>query len=63
MENLAQAKFEIRDVHSEGLDVVHTTSEIFKPDAITDYEKRKAAEKAAIHSEIRRVTNPVEGIW
>lgn len=31
------------------------SSEMFKPRALSDYEKKKAEQKAAIHAEIQRV--------
>ena len=55
--NLAEAKYAMYDQRGNKLDVVKTTSEIFKPQAYTDAEKKKAAEKKAIHTEIKRIAS------
>ena len=54
--NLTEAKYAMIEIRDDKIDVVRSTSELFRPQAISDYEKKKAAEKAAIHEEIKRVT-------
>lgn len=34
----------------------NSTSNMFKPEAETDYDRKKAAEKKVIHNEIKRVS-------
>ena len=60
MVNVTEAKYDLAGVRANRIDVLKSTSELFKPPAVTDYEKKKAEEKARIHNEIKRVLGDSE---
>ena len=62
MVNDTEAKYALSDVRSNRFDVLRSTSELFKPPAVTDYDKKKAEEKAKIHEEIKRVSDAADFI-
>ena len=57
MVNDTEAKYDLAGVRSNRIDVLRSTSELFKPPAVTDYEKKKAEEKSLIHKEIKRISD------
>ena len=57
MVNDTEAKYALSDVRSNRFDVLRSTSELFKPPAVTDYEKKEAEEKARIHERIKQISD------
>lgn len=53
--NLTEAKYALQEARNRKIPASKNTSNIYKSQAQSDYEKKKEAEHKAVHDEIKRV--------
>ena len=56
MINDTEIKYALSNERANRLDVILSTSDLFKPAGVTDYEKRRAEDVAKINEEIKRIS-------